>query len=153
MRLRSFSRRHERPRSRTPSRVQPPCTVYVCTRLWITMHAHTFSVGITNGTEDSYRSQQESTPGVLYLSADSNLATEKEANFRFFSLFLSSLPFPPLPLHCPPIPSPSLLRGCLFFLFFFLLFVVPLRVPPVPFPATALPSADSSSLCGHVTAL
>lgn len=92
---------------RTPSRVEPPCTVYVCTRLWITMHAHTFSIGITNGTEDSYRSQQESTPGVLYLSADSNLATEKEANFRFFSLFLSSLPSPS-PLHSPPIPFPAL---------------------------------------------
>lgn len=74
------------------------------------MHAHTFSVGITNGTEDSYRSQQESTPGVLYLSADSNLATEKEANFRFFSLFLSSLPSPSpsLPSHSQPFAPPRL---------------------------------------------
>lgn len=149
MRLRSFSRHHDRPRPRTTS---VACTC-VCTHtsLWITMHAraraHTYKpIGITNGTEDSYRSQQESTPGVLYLSADLNLATEKEANFRFIFSFL----FP------PSLAGLFLLRGLSF------VHLLPLRLlsrlascffGSLRGDVTALLSADSSSPRGHVTTL
>lgn len=105
MRLRSFSRHHDRPRPRGVTRT----IVYVCTRISLDhdararARAHIYKpIGITNGTEDSYRSQQESTPGVLYLSADLNLATEKEANFRFILSFL----FPLQPRR--PLPPPRL---------------------------------------------
>lgn len=128
-------------------------TTVVCTCARVSLdhdahaRAHTYKpIGITNGTEDSYRSQQESTPGVLYLSADLNLATEKEANFRFIFSFL----FPLQPRR--PLPPPRLSFVHLF----------PLRLLPrlascffgsLRGDVTALLSADSSSPRGHVTTL
>lgn len=146
MRLRSFSRHHDRPRPRESHERSCTCA-HVSLDHDARARAHIYKpIGITNGTEDSYRSQQESTPGVLYLSADLNLATEKEANFRFILSFL----FPLQPRR--PLPPPRLS----------FVHLLPLRLLPRPASCffgslrgdvTALLSADSSSSRGHVTTL